>query len=30
VGIDHPAGAYLALSVFFRHEGISIEKASPR
>ena len=30
VGIDHPGRAYLALSVFFRHEGISLEKASPR
>jgi exopolyphosphatase / guanosine-5'-triphosphate,3'-diphosphate pyrophosphatase len=30
VGIDHPGRAYLALSVFFRHEGISPEKASGR
>jgi exopolyphosphatase/guanosine-5'-triphosphate,3'-diphosphate pyrophosphatase len=30
VGIDHPGRAYLALSVFFRHEGISPEKASTR
>lgn len=28
VGIDHPGRAYLALSNFFRHEGLSIEKAS--
>ena len=30
VGIDHPGRAYLALSVFFRHEGVGPEKASPR
>jgi exopolyphosphatase/guanosine-5'-triphosphate,3'-diphosphate pyrophosphatase len=30
VGIDHPGRAYLALSNFFRHEGLSIEKASIR
>jgi exopolyphosphatase/guanosine-5'-triphosphate,3'-diphosphate pyrophosphatase len=30
VGIDHPGRAYLALSVFFRHEGISLDKASPK
>ena len=30
VGIDHPGRAYLALSIFFRHEGISPEKASGR
>jgi exopolyphosphatase / guanosine-5'-triphosphate,3'-diphosphate pyrophosphatase len=29
VGIDHPGRAYLALSVFFRHEGLSLDKASP-
>jgi exopolyphosphatase/guanosine-5'-triphosphate,3'-diphosphate pyrophosphatase len=28
VGIDHPGRAYLALSNFFRHEGLSIDKAS--
>ncbi len=30
VGIDHPGRAYLALAVFFRHEGISLDKVSPR
>jgi exopolyphosphatase/guanosine-5'-triphosphate,3'-diphosphate pyrophosphatase len=30
VGIDHPGRAYLALSVFFRHEGVSPDKAAPR
>jgi exopolyphosphatase / guanosine-5'-triphosphate,3'-diphosphate pyrophosphatase len=29
VGIDHPGRAYLALSVFFRHEGLSLDNASP-
>jgi exopolyphosphatase/guanosine-5'-triphosphate,3'-diphosphate pyrophosphatase len=29
VGIDHPGRAYLALSVFFRHEGLSLDKVSP-
>jgi exopolyphosphatase/guanosine-5'-triphosphate,3'-diphosphate pyrophosphatase len=29
VGLDHPGRAYLALSVFFRHEGLSLDKASP-
>ncbi|GJE00946.1 exopolyphosphatase [Methylobacterium isbiliense] len=29
VGIDHPGRAYLAVSVFFRHEGVAPEKASP-
>jgi exopolyphosphatase / guanosine-5'-triphosphate,3'-diphosphate pyrophosphatase len=28
VGIDHPGRAYLALSVFFRHEGLSLDNAS--
>ena len=28
VGVDHPGRAYLALSVYFRHEGIAPEKAS--
>ena len=27
-GIDHPGRAYLALSGFFRHEGVALEKAS--
>jgi exopolyphosphatase/guanosine-5'-triphosphate,3'-diphosphate pyrophosphatase len=30
VALDHPGRAYLALSVFFRHEGISPDKASAR
>ena len=30
VGIDHPGRAFLALSIFFRHEGINPDKASPR
>jgi exopolyphosphatase/guanosine-5'-triphosphate,3'-diphosphate pyrophosphatase len=29
VGIDHPGRAYIALSIFFRHEGLSPEKAGP-
>ncbi|ACL60384.1 Ppx/GppA phosphatase [Methylobacterium nodulans ORS 2060] len=29
VGIDHPGRAYLAVAVFFRHEGVAPEKASP-
>ena len=29
VGIDHPGRAYLALAVFFRHQGTAAEKASP-
>jgi exopolyphosphatase / guanosine-5'-triphosphate,3'-diphosphate pyrophosphatase len=29
VGIDHPGRAYLALAVFFRHEGTAPERASP-
>lgn len=29
VGIDHPGRAYLALAIYFRHEGIAPEKASP-
>jgi exopolyphosphatase / guanosine-5'-triphosphate,3'-diphosphate pyrophosphatase len=27
VGLDHPGRAYIALSIFFRHEGLSPEKA---
>lgn len=27
-GVDHPGRAYLALSAYFRHEGVSPEKAS--
>lgn len=30
VGIDHPGRAYLALSIFFRHEGLSLDKVGPR
>jgi exopolyphosphatase/guanosine-5'-triphosphate,3'-diphosphate pyrophosphatase len=30
VGIDHPGRAYLALSIFFRHEGLAPERASQR
>ena len=29
MGIDHPGRAYLALAVYFRHEGVAAEKASP-
>ncbi|WP_298965529.1 exopolyphosphatase [uncultured Methylobacterium sp.] len=29
VGLDHPGRAYLAVAVFFRHEGVAPEKASP-
>ena len=28
VGIDHPGRAYLALAIYFRHEGLAPEKAS--
>ncbi|MFL5324800.1 MAG: exopolyphosphatase, partial [Microvirga sp.] len=30
VAIDHAGRAYLGLSVFFRHEGLQPEKASPK
>jgi exopolyphosphatase/guanosine-5'-triphosphate,3'-diphosphate pyrophosphatase len=30
VAIDHPARAYLALSVYFRHAGLSEDELSPR
>jgi exopolyphosphatase / guanosine-5'-triphosphate,3'-diphosphate pyrophosphatase len=30
IGIDHPGRAYLALSVYFRHAGLSEEDLSPR
>lgn len=30
VGIDHPGRTYLALAVFFRFQGLSVGKASPR
>jgi exopolyphosphatase/guanosine-5'-triphosphate,3'-diphosphate pyrophosphatase len=29
-GLDHPGRAYLALSIFFRHEGLSPDKVSSR
>ncbi len=29
-GIDHPGRAFLALAVYYRHEGIGAEFASPR
>ncbi|WP_238183766.1 exopolyphosphatase [Methylobacterium trifolii] len=29
VGVDHPGRAYLALAIYFRHEGVAPEKASP-
>jgi exopolyphosphatase / guanosine-5'-triphosphate,3'-diphosphate pyrophosphatase len=30
IGIDHPGRAYLALAVFFRHEGLSSDRVSAR
>jgi exopolyphosphatase/guanosine-5'-triphosphate,3'-diphosphate pyrophosphatase len=30
VGVDHPGRAFLALSVFFRHAGLSEDELSPR
>jgi exopolyphosphatase/guanosine-5'-triphosphate,3'-diphosphate pyrophosphatase len=30
IAIDHPSRAYLALSVYFRHAGLSEEELSPR
>ncbi|MBV8793109.1 MAG: Ppx/GppA family phosphatase, partial [Pseudolabrys sp.] len=30
VGIDHPGRAFLALTVYFRHAGLSEEELSPR
>ncbi|NIJ56320.1 exopolyphosphatase/guanosine-5'-triphosphate,3'-diphosphate pyrophosphatase [Pseudochelatococcus lubricantis] len=29
-GVDHPGRAFIALSVFFRHEGLSLDGASSR
>ncbi|MBV9956001.1 MAG: hypothetical protein JOZ70_12215 [Pseudolabrys sp.] len=29
-GIDHPGRAFLALTVYFRHAGLSEEELSPR
>jgi exopolyphosphatase / guanosine-5'-triphosphate,3'-diphosphate pyrophosphatase len=30
IGLDHPGRAYLALAIFFRHEGLSSERVSER
>jgi exopolyphosphatase / guanosine-5'-triphosphate,3'-diphosphate pyrophosphatase len=30
VGVDHPGRAYIALSIYYRHEGISDQQLSPR
>jgi exopolyphosphatase/guanosine-5'-triphosphate,3'-diphosphate pyrophosphatase len=30
VGLDHPGRAYMALSIFFRHDGLSVDRVSPR
>ena len=30
MAINHPGWAYLALSVFFRHEGLSPDKVGPQ
>jgi exopolyphosphatase/guanosine-5'-triphosphate,3'-diphosphate pyrophosphatase len=30
VGIDHASRAFLALAVFYRHVGLSLDQASPR
>jgi exopolyphosphatase/guanosine-5'-triphosphate,3'-diphosphate pyrophosphatase len=30
VGIDHPGRAFLALAVYYRHEGVGAEFSSPR
>lgn len=30
IGIDHPGRAFLALAIYYRHEGIGAEFASPR
>jgi len=30
VGLDHPGRAFLALAIFFRHEGLNLDKASQR
>jgi len=30
VGLDHPGRAFIALSVFFRHMGLSLDQVSPR
>jgi exopolyphosphatase / guanosine-5'-triphosphate,3'-diphosphate pyrophosphatase len=30
VGIDHPGRAFIALAIFFRYEGLSLDKVSPK
>lgn len=30
IGIDHPGRAFLAMAVYYRHEGVGIEATSPR
>lgn len=30
LAVDHPGRAYLALAVYFRHAGLSLDKAPPR
>jgi exopolyphosphatase / guanosine-5'-triphosphate,3'-diphosphate pyrophosphatase len=30
IGLDHPGRAFIALSVFFRHVGLSLDQVSPR
>jgi exopolyphosphatase/guanosine-5'-triphosphate,3'-diphosphate pyrophosphatase len=30
IGIDHPGRAFLALAVYYRHEGVGAEFSSPR
>lgn len=30
IGIDHPGRAFLALAIYYRHEGVGAEFASPR
>ncbi len=30
IGVDHPGRAFLALSVFFRHDGLAGDELSPR
>ena len=29
LGIDHPGRAYLALAIYFRHEGLSLDRVDP-
>lgn len=30
VGVDHPGRAFVALAIFFRHAGLSVDDVSPR